>query len=263
MVTETDEDPDRGEKFAYGYSLAKKYWRGLPRATFDSYARAKALLYLEWEDMVGEQTDDAALIARYYQQNYGMVFYHLRAIGPPDSWCADHHRANITMRAIPTTGGRTILDIGTGAGSVPLWLARRGFAAAFQELGQTYHFARWRMAREGFLSPTVEAGKVTAFDDIDAALAAVEGGWDAISALDVLEHIPDAVSALKRWVAALREGGVLIITHHAFKKHVTHLPETFWLQEKLPDVLGGLGLRFIQGPDSFYGIGAWMKEAEG
>lgn len=91
----------------------------------------------------------------------------------------------------------------------PLYIAlRRRFPAT---IGSEYVSRRWRrlrlmlwLWRHGVLQ-RIRHGDVTRLRDADASL-------DAVSSLDVLEHVPDAMAAFRELARVLRPGGWLVAT---------------------------------------------------
>lgn len=99
--------------------------------------------------------------------------------------------------------GATVLEFGAGTGNLSIALARRGHTVVADELSALQRdFIRFRTHRHG----------------LDARLSVLDP-WidppgdsaDAVTAFDVLEHLPDGRATLdQRLLAPLRPGGVLI-----------------------------------------------------
>jgi 2-polyprenyl-3-methyl-5-hydroxy-6-metoxy-1,4-benzoquinol methylase len=143
-----------------------------------------------------------------------------------------------------------ILDYGGGIGQQSIFLARQGWHVGYADLGETAAFARWRFEQEG-----VEILSLAPEVALDLALQP----WGAISALDVVEHVPEPVDLLQRLTRVLAPEGLLFLTRHSFKEYPAHLPETAVLQATLDFVLGEMGYRQVIVPDGHFGIGAWQK----
>jgi 2-polyprenyl-3-methyl-5-hydroxy-6-metoxy-1,4-benzoquinol methylase len=113
-----------------------------------------------------------------------------------------------TAREIELVGaavapGSRILDFGGGVGNLAIALAVRGHHAAIDELNALQRdFARFRVDRHRL------GDRVSVLDPwADLPRAA----FDAVTAFDVFEHMPDGRTILEeRLLPALRDGGVLI-----------------------------------------------------
>jgi len=111
------------------------------------------------------------------------------------------HELDLIAAAIPD--GSTILDFGGGTGSLALALVARGHRVWVDELNALQRdFLRFRVDRHGL------ADRLTVVDpwtDVPAA------AFDAVTAFDVFEHMPDGRVVLEqRLLPALRETGVLV-----------------------------------------------------
>lgn len=71
------------------------------------------------------------------------------------------------------------------------------------------------------------------------------GGYDAIVAQDVLEHVEDPVLLACEIAKATREGGVVIFANCFFPVIECHLPTTFHLRHTFPRVMQAMGLRYL------------------
>ncbi len=95
-----------------------------------------------------------------------------------------------------------VLDFGSGIGSLGLLFAEHGMETTLAEINPRLHdYARWRFARRGLtahcIDPQVQPLPPDAFD--------------FISAIDVLEHLPDPAQVLADLAAALRPGGAMFL----------------------------------------------------
>jgi 2-polyprenyl-3-methyl-5-hydroxy-6-metoxy-1,4-benzoquinol methylase len=82
-------------------------------------------------------------------------------------------------------------------------------------------YARWRFERRGLSARFLDVG----------AEELPEAAFDFVSAVDVLEHVPDPRSVLLSLAAALRPGGTLFIhlpieADSSRPMHLWHDPET-------------------------------------
>ena len=234
-----------------GYAQAAAYFPGLPRRDFYAFASDYSLAMSEWDDMVGDEPAQEA-VDRFYREGYGLLFNLLRHVRPEGEWTADADRGNLIRPVMHAAGLTSILDFGGGIGSMAMALARWGFQVGYVDVGETEWFGKWRLEHAGLRVPRGEAqpGKVVnGFPD----------PCQAIAALDVLEHLWEPEDLLHTFHAALPPNGLLFLTRHSFKEHPTHLERTFYLYEKLDEVLARIGFVPHSQPDGHYGIGAWRR----
>lgn len=97
---------------------------------------------------------------------------------------------------------RQALEIGCGYGYASELLAEHGYRV----LGTDISPHAIERARQELKVPGVE------FAVWDAGTEQIEGQFDLIMALEVIEHLPDPDSALRSWAGLLRPGGVLVCT---------------------------------------------------
>ncbi|MCI0651554.1 MAG: class I SAM-dependent methyltransferase [Planctomycetes bacterium] len=96
---------------------------------------------------------------------------------------------------------KSYLDFGGGIGTNGILLAREGLEVTVADVSSVLQaFARWRFAKRGL------AGS---FLDLNAEKIPRES-YDLISAIDVLEHVPDPISTLRELRDALAPGGILV-----------------------------------------------------
>lgn len=105
-------------------------------------------------------------------------------------------------RAMRPFGGLTLLDIGCGGGLVAEPLARMGFSVSGIDLAEENIAVAQAHAAEAGLS-------------IDYASSPIEDvpgspGFDAITLLEVVEHVPDVAAFVAEAARRLRPGGALI-----------------------------------------------------
>jgi SAM-dependent methyltransferase len=102
-------------------------------------------------------------------------------------------------------GGRRILDVGCGTGTMLGMLAQFGTVQGLELSPEAIAACHARFGS----SIDVEQGLIP--DDVPT-----DASWDVVGAFDVLEHLDDDVLALKRFREALRPGGRLVLTVPAF-----------------------------------------------
>lgn len=262
------EDPNVMQVGAFdtGYALAAEYFPGLERSDFYAFATDYSLAIAEWDDMVGPGEPDPEGVDRFYREGFGLLFNLLRHVRPDGEWSADADRGHVVRQGMDAAGITSILDFGGGIASMAIWLAQQGYQVGYVDAGETAAFGRWRVTREGLqvfrFGEQPAPGKVACYCDLEDAVGVArfdESPWQAIAALDVLEHLWDPVGMLQAFYDALPPGGLLFLTRHSFKEHPTHLERTFWLFEKADEVLANMGFSPYAAPDGFYGIGAWRR----
>jgi 2-polyprenyl-3-methyl-5-hydroxy-6-metoxy-1,4-benzoquinol methylase len=106
-----------------------------------------------------------------------------------------------------------VLDLGCGNGWFTDALARCGFDAAGADSSQ----ASLRIARQHF--PEQRFHEVDAMNELDVAL---RNRFDAVIAVDVIDHVAYPRRLLETALAALKPGGTLIVTSnfHGYSKNL-------------------------------------------
>lgn len=146
------------------------------------------------------RTDFAAL--------YDAAYYHGKGADPLANYVEEMLNADTihayewrgVTRAVQHLGGSTTarwLDFGCGLGGLVRYARARGFANVFgYDQGWAADWAR-------------EHG-IELLDQ--SQLAALSASFDIVTAIEVLEHIPDALQALAQIASLLKPGGVLFMT---------------------------------------------------
>ena len=185
-------------------------------------------------------------VSRFYEQTdaylYDLTRWHA---------LADDESALVGVEALEAAVGhraRTVLDFGSGIGSLGLLMARHGLDVTLAEINPSLSdYARWRFDRRGLSARFLDAGSG----------ALPEAAFDFISAVDVLEHLPDPRAALRSLAAALRPGGTLFV--HLPPEADASRPMHLWHD---PDALlrhldeAGLWLEGASGPSLVLRCGA-------
>ena len=112
----------------------------------------------------------------------------------------------------------TWLDYGCGAGGLVAFLRARGYSGA-------RGFEPSSAAHE-LIAPSVDPLTVD-------QLAELCGHFDVVSAIDVIEHVPDPVTELTRMCSLLRPGGLLFITTGNARPHRDHLARWRYLKPEV------------------------------
>ena len=105
-------------------------------------------------------------------------------------------------RAMRPFEGLNLLDIGCGAGLLSEPLARLGFAVTGIDLAEENIAVARTHAEAGGLSIDYRATPIEALP--------AEGQFDAITLLEVVEHVPDVGGFVREAALRLRPGGMLI-----------------------------------------------------
>jgi ubiquinone biosynthesis O-methyltransferase len=108
--------------------------------------------------------------------------------------------------------GTTLLDIGCGNGALTASLAQRGAAVTGMDLSES----GIALARLAHSDVRFEVGSV--YDDLRARF----GTFDRVVALEVIEHLFDPRTFLRRAFEALKPGGRLVLStpYHGYLKNV-------------------------------------------
>jgi SAM-dependent methyltransferase len=125
-------------------------------------------------------------------------------------------RARLTLALLGRLGVRPparVLDAGCGWGTTLEALERRGYRGAGMDISRRTLEQLDRPGRTLFVADLTR-------DWPDAADGGGEGGFDAVLALDVIEHLDDDRAALTRLGRLARPGGMVIVS-------VPALPELF------------------------------------
>ena len=167
--------------------IAERYWTA-PNAPADSSAASLLAFY---------QTSSRYLYESTYTEGY-----------------TDHQRmARIVVKAIQRWRKTPVLDFGGGGGGLTLALAAHGLACEYADVpGKLSEFVRWRLQHHGLAAPIY-----------DATQSLPAGRYQAVLAIDVLEHVPDLVATLRQLKAALAPRGWLLGTHSFTEGDPLHL----------------------------------------
>ena len=158
-------------------------------------AGAVAASRREWES--APRRTPAEVLA-FYRATRSYIFEHVH-------WHATDLEGNAGNVAIldhaRRRGVRRYLDFGAGVGANALLFAAEGIAVTLADVSSTMlDFTRWRLARRGLAASFVDLN--------ESELPA--GGFDLVTAVDVLEHLAEPGREIARVAAALAPGGLLV-----------------------------------------------------
>jgi len=160
----------------------------------------------------------------------------------------DRHFAT-EARSLRPLEGRTALDVGCGAGLLAEPLARLGAHVTGIDAAPELIEAARTHAGETGLAIRYVAGEV----------AALDGRFDLVTALEVIEHVADPAAFVRSLADRLAPGGLLVMStpaRTAWSRLLTitlaegtgriprgtHAYDQFLSPEELADLLGGAGL---------------------
>lgn len=142
-----------------------------------------------------------------------------------------------------------ICDAGCGWGSTLAGLERRGYRAVGVDISRAM---LERLERE-------RPGRDLIVADLTRPLPPGVGGYDAVLALDVIEHIDDDRAAVERLGQLARNGGVVVISVPALPDLYTEFDgiqghRRRYLPETLRDAFAGTGLEL----ERVFWWGSWL-----
>lgn len=119
----------------------------------------------------------------------------------------DFREALILRRLLPALPGPEVLNAGAGAGSLTLKLIERGLRVTSTDYSEELcEWTRRALAERGW-----EEGNPVIAGDLQTLELPPEA-FDAAVCAEVLEHLDDDAAALAVLAAALRPGGLLLVT---------------------------------------------------
>ena len=151
---------------------------------------------------------EAAILARYSADYFWNEY--LPAAGAPGGnvdleWLDRRHAPMLALIREHAPAGRRLLEVGTGAGLFLKAASRAGWEASGLELsGEGAAFARDRLG----LDVRQERAEVMSFG---------AGTFDVAVMFDVIEHLFDPRAVLTATRAALKPGGILVVSTPNFK----------------------------------------------
>lgn len=151
----------------------------------------------EWNRMVTDPSDPEQLL-RFYNESQAELFEQI-------AWHASepiHHRSIVCVDLASTLAGREFLDYGSGIGSNALVFGLAGFQVTLADVADPLrNFARWRCERRGIRVRVIDLKRESLERE----------RYDVVTCFDVLEHVPNPLSAVRRMRDALRTGGIFFL----------------------------------------------------
>jgi GT2 family glycosyltransferase len=221
----------------------RTYLARLAPSYLGAYRRANVLC--ELMDHLGDQYDPRLLINSDEE-----VDREARAIGDEERFYRTSTRYPYNLTVFEMSGtkepyrrvlaehlppGATVLDYGCGIGSDGLALLDEGFRVSFADFANpSMRFLRWRLGRRGLTAP---------IHDLDADMP---GGFDAVFAFDVIEHVEDPFAFLDRLESLARVVAVNLLEPDP---HETDLHRPL----PIPALLDHVRSRRVLATETFYG----------
>ena len=122
------------------------------------------------------------------------------------------------VREFPPVRHPRALDYGSGIGTTAIRLAEAGYQVTVADVpGKTLDFAKHRVLRRGLTVDIIE---------IPDSTPELNGPYDVIVCIDVLEHVPNPDRVLKALAGNLRSGGVaaVAVVFELDETYPHHLP---------------------------------------
>jgi SAM-dependent methyltransferase len=160
-------------------------------------------------------------MVRLYKEGDSFIFDSLVFWTKPARQLWIHHALDRIIRYSELSGTKTtdlkILMHGDGPGNDSIFLASYGFNVDYYEVpgSITYSFAEKRFKFYGFWE-----NKINPIYDYPLSL---RGQYDVVLSFEVLEHLPDPITAIKEIHSVLKNRGIALITDD-FGDLVSYLP---------------------------------------
>ncbi len=139
---------------------------------------------------------------RGLEDHYEQWFEHIES---------DFRATSLNRLVLGVVPNGRVLDLGCGSGALSAELWATGRTVVSQDVSERMvAMSRVHLARRGHPSESVRLGGVETIGE--------RSHFDAVVALDVIEHIEDDVAALEHMRAALKPEGTLVISVPALKK---------------------------------------------
>ena len=187
-----------------------------PAAVSDRCATGQHLVAEEWKSSGLEKGSDPKSLEQFYSASRG----YLTAFG---AQYPNVPELEFLARAAAKARFETYLDFGSGIGSVGIFSARRGLEVTLADISpHLLEYAAWRFKRRGL--------KVNTIDLRSAKLP--EDGFQLVTALDVVEHLPDPRAFVRSIAASTKRGGLFAFNVSSaasqYPQHITSYEDIAW-----------------------------------
>lgn len=133
----------------------------------------------------------------------GVQHYHLK----PEVLAKARRTARLVLEELRIrTPGRRVLDFGAGAGAFVAQAQSEGWQATGMDLNRGLVEAARQTWSQAGLAPTLLPVALETF-----AQDGQRGAWDAVTAIQVFEHMQDPITIGRQLVSLLKPGGVLYV----------------------------------------------------
>lgn len=147
--------------------------------------------------------------------------------------------------------GRKYLDFGGGTGSNIVLFSNHGFDCTIADISSTLlAFAKWRFAHRGIQARVIDT-KMEPLPDNE---------FDFVTAVEVLEHVPNPVETMHTIVKATKPGGIIVAWLPFFEDELRpmHIVTDITIADRFTSELGlqeiwrdeGMLIRYYRKPES-------------
>ncbi|MBU4314698.1 MAG: methyltransferase domain-containing protein [Actinobacteria bacterium] len=164
------------------------------------------------------------------RQFYAFTPYYIFALA---YWHMKKYQRNLRQNILDNSFG-DVLDYGAGIGDLCLDLSKepRSSSVTYADIdGKTFNFAKWFFKKNNASIKVINLDKEK-----------VQGQYDTIICVDVIEHVLDPKNLIKNLNNNLKNGGRLIITNLEIKEVSKQDPMHFGLKFDTKEYLQSLGL---------------------
>lgn len=175
--------------------------------------KAEVLVKTEWEKLRPNEEDKVA-VRKFYAQSVAYIFDLM--------YCSCQESTLFLLKTIgdhlKNLGAQSVLDYGGGAGTLSLYLHLQKFDTTHADLeGHLFEFARQRFQKRGV--------KVSCLSIEKIETESTSPRLDAVTCLEVFEHIPQPLNMVQTIHTLLKPGGWLVINESclANEGYATHL----------------------------------------
>ena len=195
--------------------------------------------FLAWWLLV--ETEGAYLGRRVVVALYDLYAGRYDAVKQFDDYADQVLVAQPLLEMLADRDDPLILDVATGAGRVPLAMARNanfhGHVIGIDASRRMLSVAREKVAAQRFDS------YITLMRQDATRLPFLDESFEAATCLEALEFLPDQATTLAEMARVLKPGGVLLTT---IRIDTRWMPDRTWSEAKMRETLLALGMRDIE-----------------